>query len=106
MEFKKKSKTHLVVALLNEWGVMVSKLDQQTYTSEFESHWVPLSHGLVPHLSKKLNKLPNSENDWDAGANNKTTNKKTCQQNFLEKCLLKETSSFIALNTEHFITIR
>ena len=28
-------------------GVMVSKLDQQTYTSEFESHWVPLSYGLV-----------------------------------------------------------
>ena len=40
-------------------GVMVSKLDKQTYTSEFESHWVPLSYGLVPHLSKKkLSKLP------------------------------------------------
>ena len=25
---------------------------------EFESHWVPLSYGLVPHLSKKLSKLP------------------------------------------------
>ena len=37
---------------------MVSKLDSQTYTSEFESHWVPLSYGLVPHLSKKLSKLP------------------------------------------------
>ena len=37
---------------------MVSKLDEQTYTSEFESHWVPLSYGLVPHLSKKLSKLP------------------------------------------------
>ena len=35
-------------------GVMVSKLDKQTYTSEFESHWVPLSYGLVPHLSKSL----------------------------------------------------
>ena len=34
-------------------GVMVSKLDLQTYTSEFESHWAPLSYGLVPHLSKK-----------------------------------------------------
>ena len=33
--------------------VMVSKLHEQTYTSEFESHWVPLSYGLVPHLSKK-----------------------------------------------------
>ena len=38
-------------------GVMVSKLDEQTYTSEFESHWVPLSYGLVPHLSKMLSKL-------------------------------------------------
>ena len=37
---------------------MVSKLDLQTYTSEFEFHWVPLSYGLVPHLSKKLSKLP------------------------------------------------
>ena len=24
-----------------------------------ESHWVPLSYGLVPHLSKKLSKFPN-----------------------------------------------
>ena len=24
----------------------------------FESHWVPLSYGLVPHLSKKLCKFP------------------------------------------------
>ncbi len=38
-------------------GVMVSKLDWQTYTSEFESHWVPHSYGLVLHLSKKLSKL-------------------------------------------------
>ena len=37
---------------------MHSKLDEQTYTSEFESHWVPLSYGLVPHLSQKLSKLP------------------------------------------------
>ena len=36
---------------------MVSKLDLQTYTSEFESHWVPLSYGLVPHLTKKLSKF-------------------------------------------------
>ena len=27
-------------------GLMVSKLNQQTFTNEFESHW-------VPHLSKK-----------------------------------------------------
>ena len=38
-------------------GVMVSKLDLQTYTSELESHWVPHLYGLVPHLSKKLSKL-------------------------------------------------
>ena len=25
---------------------------------EFESHWVPLSYGLVPHLSKKFSKFP------------------------------------------------
>ena len=37
---------------------MVCKLAWQTYTSEFESHWVPLSYGLVPHLNKKLSKLP------------------------------------------------
>ena len=36
---------------------MVSKLDYQTDTSEFESHWVPLSYGLVPHLNKMLSKL-------------------------------------------------
>ena len=39
-------------------GVTVSKLDEQTYTSEFESHWVPHSFGLVPHRSKELCKLP------------------------------------------------
>ena len=38
-------------------GVMVSMLDEQTYTSEFDSHWVPHSCGLVLHLSKKLSKL-------------------------------------------------
>ena len=41
-------------------GVMVRKLDLQTYTSEFESHWVPLSYGLVPQLSKKLSKFPHA----------------------------------------------
>ena len=35
-------------------GIMVSKLDQQTFTSEFEFHWVPYSFGLVPHQNKKL----------------------------------------------------
>ena len=38
-------------------GLTVSKLDYQTFTSEFESHWAPLSFGLVPHLSKELFKL-------------------------------------------------
>ena len=35
---------------------LVSKITHPhncVYTSEFESHWVPLSYGLVPHLSKK-----------------------------------------------------
>ena len=36
---------------------MVSKLDQQNFTSEFESHWVPHSLGLVSYRSKKLRKL-------------------------------------------------
>ena len=36
---------------------MVSKLDLQTYTNEFESHWVSHSYGLVLHLCKKLCKL-------------------------------------------------
>ena len=26
--------------------------------TRLRSHWVPLSYGLVPHLSKKLSKLP------------------------------------------------
>ena len=37
--------------------VMVSKPDKRTYTSEFESHWVPHSYGHVPRLSKELSKL-------------------------------------------------
>ena len=37
-------------------GVMVSKLDEQVFMSEFDSHWVPHSYGLVPHQSKKLSK--------------------------------------------------
>ena len=36
---------------------MVSKVDSQTSTGEFESHWVPYSYGPEPHLSKKLSKL-------------------------------------------------
>ena len=37
--------------------IMVSMLDQQTFTSEFESHWEPHLYSLVPHLNKKLCKL-------------------------------------------------
>ena len=36
---------------------MVSKLDSQTYTSEFESHWVPHLFGLLLNRSKDLRKL-------------------------------------------------
>ena len=32
-------------------NVMVSKLDSQSFTSEFESPWVPYLFGSVPHLS-------------------------------------------------------
>ena len=38
-------------------GVMISKLDLQILTYEFELHWMPHSHGLVPHLNKTLRKL-------------------------------------------------
>ena len=38
-------------------GVTVSKLDEQTYTSEFESHWVPHSFGLCHIKAKALCKL-------------------------------------------------
>ena len=39
-------------------GKMVYKLDLKASKSEFESHWVHLSYGLVQHLSKKLSKVP------------------------------------------------
>ena len=49
------------VLILKQQGassdVMVGKLDYQTYTSEFESYWVPHSYVPVQHLSKKLCKL-------------------------------------------------
>ena len=40
--------------LNNLLPVMISKLDYQTYMSEFDSHWVPHSYGLGLHLSKKM----------------------------------------------------
>ena len=41
---------------------MFSKLDKKTFTSKFESHSVPNSYGLVPHLSQKrwVNYEPNN----------------------------------------------
>ena len=36
---------------------MVIRLGVQTFSSEFESHWVLYSFGLVPHPNKKLSKL-------------------------------------------------
>ena len=44
-------------SLATSGGVTVSKLDLQTYMSEFESHWAPHSFGLVPRRSKVLCKL-------------------------------------------------
>ena len=37
-------------------GVMVSKLDWKAFTSEFLSHWMLYSYGLVPYQSKKKKK--------------------------------------------------
>ena len=36
----------------NQGGVMVSKLDYQTFMSEYKSHWVLHSYDLLPHVSK------------------------------------------------------
>ena len=38
-------------------AVIVSKLNQKTFTSEFESHRVPDLFGLVPDQNKKLRKF-------------------------------------------------
>ena len=38
-------------------GVMISKLEQETFMSMFESYWVQHSYGLEPHSSKKPSKL-------------------------------------------------
>ena len=35
-------------------GVMVSNQNKLTSTNEFDSHFMPYSHGLVPHVSKSL----------------------------------------------------
>ena len=36
---------------------MITKVDYQTFTSEFDSHWVAHSYGIVPHPSKQLSEL-------------------------------------------------
>ena len=36
---------------------MVDKLDQQTIVSEFDSHWLPLTSGLVSQLSLENNQI-------------------------------------------------
>ena len=38
-------------------GVLISTLDYQPFTSEFEYHWVSHSYGLLSHLCKKLTKF-------------------------------------------------
>ena len=47
----------MIALLATSVGVMVSKVDLQAFTSEFDSHWVPHSCGFVLHLSKKPSKL-------------------------------------------------
>ena len=39
--------------------VTVSKLDEQTFTGEFDSHCELHPYDLVPHLSKNISKLLN-----------------------------------------------
>ena len=51
----------MILNLSISGGVMVCKQDQQIFTSEFESHWVSNSFGLVRHRSKKLRKLQHGE---------------------------------------------
>ena len=38
-------------------GVMLSKLDYQTFTKKFEFHWVLRSYDLVPHLNLENYKI-------------------------------------------------
>ena len=47
-------KNAYTIQLSASGSVMVCKLDKQTCKSEFETHWVPYSFDLVPHLMKKL----------------------------------------------------
>ena len=43
--------------LIYQWAPQVYKLDEQTFSSEFESHWVPHSYDLWPRRSRTLSKL-------------------------------------------------
>ena len=36
----------------------IAKLDLQTFTSEFMSHWVPHSYGLVPQKAQQITTKP------------------------------------------------
>ena len=42
-------------------GVMVSKLDRQIITSEFESHWVSHVTCILCHSSANLSKYPQAD---------------------------------------------
>ena len=58
--------------------------------NKFESHWVPHSNGLVPHLSKKLSKLLLAQkylNEYTL-----TERRQTFEIKF--SCLLESTCSF------------
>ena len=44
-------------------NTLISPIISDTTTTTFESHCVPLSYGLVPHLSKKLSKFNNNNNN-------------------------------------------
>ena len=63
---------------------------------EFESHWVPHSYCPVPHLSKKLSKLPSLQfrvipriSFWGGGFQNgiQLTYSKLCRQGGIPSCV-------------------
>ena len=51
--FEKTLKSFSLYGLVLNARIMNCETLHRKYNSEFESHWVPLSYGLVPHLSKK-----------------------------------------------------
>ena len=56
-------KEYVTNAMGTSGGVIVSKLEEQTYTSEFKFNSVPHSFDLVPNRSKELRKLQRSKSD-------------------------------------------